>query len=296
MDIKPTFTLGEALENELNARKMDVSTNFLNGVDTSPYNPKNIGAQAQTQLNMVAGQAQQGWNNITNNWNNMNAAWSNVNLKDELFGKIWDYIESDIEAYMNYKIDEFIAQTAALAVFGVERITYWTAHYTADAIKEAVENFYSDPNVKQEQAQMDEEKAAMQQKVQDTLAKAQEIKKLVVDTTSTAYSAVEEITSVLSAGPDYIVTNVNKLYDKTVTPLKAQLDQLTKKGIDEAKKGVDKGAEAVGKWMADKSAKAIQKVTAALLTAANVIKAKAKSIAKAALQWAINLAKSLAGG
>lgn len=295
MEIKPTFTLGESLENELNMRKLDVSSNFMNGIDTSPYNPKNIVGQAQGQINALAGQAQQGYQNISGNVNNMISTWGNADLKKELFGKIWDYIESDIESYMNYKIDEFIAQTGALVAFGAERIIYWTGLYTGEAIQKAVQDFYKDSNEEGESQQIDNEKAEMQKQVQDTLAKAQEIKQLVVNTSSTIYSSVEEITSVLSAGPEYIVNNVNKVYDKAVTPLKAQLDQMTKKGVEEAKKAVDKGAEAVGKWMAKKSAKAIQKVTGALLTMANVVKAKAKSFAKAALNWAINLAKSLAG-
>jgi hypothetical protein len=295
MEIKPTFTLGESLENELNMRKLDVSSNFMNGIDTSPYNPKNIVGQAQGQINALAGQAQQGYQNIAGNVNNMISTWGNADLKKELFGKIWDYIESDIESYMNYKIDEFIAQTSALVAFGAERIIYWTGLYTGEAIQKAVQDFYKDSNEEGESQQIDNEKAEMQKQVQDTLAKAQEIKQLVVNTSSTIYSSVEEITSVLSAGPEYIVNNVNKVYDKAVTPLKAQLDQMTKKGVEEAKKAVDKGAEAVGKWMAKKSAKAIQKVTGALLTMANVVKAKAKSFAKAALNWAINLAKSLAG-
>ena len=295
MEIKPTFTLGESLENELNMRKLDVSSNFMNGIDTSPYNPKNIVGQAQGQINALAGQAQQGYQNISGNVNNMISTWGNADLKKELFGKIWDYIESDIESYMNYKIDEFITQTGALVAFGAERIIYWTGLYTGEAIQKAVQDFYKDSNEEGESQQIDNEKAEMQKQVQDTLAKAQEIKQLVVNTSSTIYSSVEEITSVLSAGPEYIVNNVNKVYDKAVTPLKAQLDQMTKKGVEEAKKAVDKGAEAVGKWMAKKSAKAIQKVTGALLTMANVVKAKAKSFAKAALNWAINLAKSLAG-
>lgn len=295
MEIKPTFTLGESLENELNMRKLDVSSNFMNGIDTSPYNPKNIVGQAQGQINALAGQAQQGYQNIAGNVNNTISTWGNADLKKELFGKIWDYIESDIESYMNYKIDEFIAQTGALVAFGAERIIYWTGLYTGEAIQKAVQDFYKDSNEEGESQQIDNEKAEMQKQVQDTLAKAQEIKQLVVNTSSTIYSSVEEITSVLSAGPEYIVNNVNKVYDKAVTPLKAQLDQMTKKGVEEAKKAVDKGAEAVGKWMAKKSAKAIQKVTGALLTMANVVKAKAKSFAKAALNWAINLAKSLAG-
>lgn len=295
MEIKPTFTLGESLENELNMRKLDVSSNFMNGIDTSPYNPKNIVGQAQGQINAFAGQAQQGYQNIAGNVNNTISTWGNADLKKELFGKIWDYIESDIESYMNYKVDEFIAQTSALVAFGAERIIYWTSLYTGEAIQKAVQDFYKDSNEEGESQQIDNEKAEMQKQVQDTLAKAQEIKQLVVNTSSTIYSSVEEITSVLSAGPEYIVNNVNKVYDKAVTPLKAQLDQMTKKGVEEAKKAVDKGAEAVGKWMAKKSAKAIQKVTGALLTMANVVKAKAKSFAKAALNWAINLAKSLAG-
>lgn len=295
MDVKPTFTLGESIENRLNAQKMDVSANFLNGVETSPYNPKNIGAQAEAQWDQVTGQVTQSWQNLENNWDATIDAWENVNLKKEIFDKIWDYIKNDIEAYAQYKLDEFIQETASLTVWGAERVVYWTAYYTKQKIDEAIEALYKDTNKENEQKQQDAEKASMQEKIQNTLAKAQDIKKIVVDVTATTYLAVEEITSVMSAGPEYIVSNTNKLYDKTVTPLKKELDNLTFKGIQEARKYVDKGAEAMGKWLADKTAKAVQKATSYVINKAKQAKATAKSAAAAAEKWAENQLKSKTG-
>jgi len=296
---KPNFTLSEDLTQQLDAIKIDVSENFLNGIDTSPFSSFNtIGSGAS---NLAIGAISSGEQilgtaaNVQNSLNSIIGAWSNVDLKQELVDKIMEFIMDEVKSYTEEKLDQLVSETTSLATFGVERITYWTSYYMKGELDKVVQNFYNDPNEAAEKDQMNNEKSSMQEKVQNTLAKAQDIKNKITEYTDKINTVVDDVTSVLSAGPQYIVKTVNNVYNMYVPPLKSQLDQMIEKNIEEARKAIEKSAETAGKWTAQQTAKATQKMTEALLKKAAEAKVTAISFAKAALEWALNMVKSLTG-
>lgn len=291
------FSISDQLRIQLEARKQNVVDSFKNGVDTCPFSPKNVVAQGQAQWDAVTGQLEQGWNNVTNSWDAGVEAWNNVNLQKQLGEEIWDnHIKPDIDNYLVEKNKEFNQRIATLAIYLGERTIYWTTYYTKKEIQTVVENFYNDPNIKNQREQEKLNAQAAKDKVNDVLAKAQDIKNMVVDGTKLIYGEVMKITEVMSAGPDYVVKNVNKLYDKMVTPLKAQLNYQLDRAYEEALKFTDENAHIAGKWIAQQAAVAVRVSTAALLVAATEVKCTAKSAAKTAISLVKQAIKGKTGG
>jgi hypothetical protein len=291
------FSISDQLKNQLEAKKQNVADSFKNGVDTCPFTPKNIVAQGQAQLQAVSGQAQQAWSNVTSGFQTTAEAWSNVDLQKQITEEVWDkYIKPDIENYKDEKVKEFTQRVASLTTYGAERTVYWTTYYLKPEIQKVVEDFYSNPITKAQQEAIKANTQAAKEKITDVLAKAQDIKNMVVDTTKAIYSEVTKITQVTSAGPDYVVKNVNKLYDKLVTPLKAQIDYQLDRAYEEALKKTDELANVAGKWIAQQTAEATKKATAKLLNAANKVKVIAISTAKTAISLVIQKIKGMTGG
>lgn len=290
------FSLAQACGEEsiknLEALKTNAGDNFMKGLPANPYE------QAKAQVNQVNAAVQTGIDNIQGNWDNMAAAWEDFDseaLKDMLVNGIYNYVVDDLKAYEKQKTQEFIQKVGTYPAFLAQRTAYWYSVYIQEEIQKAVDDFYNDKAASNKAAQEAQDEKEVKEQLTNIKNKVQDVAGIVASGSQLIYKNVMSITSTLSAGPQLIEQNAQKMIDKTLQPMKNELDKLMDKGYEEGLKFFDSKAKKAGKFLADKTAKATRDLTKKALTLADKVKKKAISFAKSALELVTQKAKAMAG-
>lgn len=289
---------GDEMVQQLKDNAMDVSDNFMNGLDTAKYAATSKVANVVGKYNSIVEEAQTGIDNISANLDVAKQNWNDDWVERAgaaLSGPIQKFFEDELKTYLDERKQDFIAQVGSIPSFLIQRTAYWYAQYMGDVMKEAVQDFYQD-KMKKEEANLElMQQEAQKQMLNDTKNKVIEVTGKVTETTQLIYKEVENITKMVSAGPECIEKSVNQLHDKIIPPLKADIDNTLNTAYDELYAFMDNEANTAGKKMADGMAKATRNATKKALTLADKAKKKAISFAASALLKAKALVSGMTG-
>lgn len=294
---------GQGTVDILNAVMQDPSKQFMNGQSTTPFTDTvDAGTNLATTLY----------------GNTMNVLNQSINIKESTMGPIdtassinysqviketaenivssaTSFVKTEIEQYGNYKKQQLIDYGASLPSYFAQRTAYWTKEYAIEEIKKAKEAHIkdNDKSVKDESDEMTKRSAT--EVMNDISKKSAYITSKITDVMKIVDKDINNITTYITVGPQWIETNINKTIRKTVGAIENELDIMTNEAYSEARNTLDGLAEGIGRTAAQRSAEGIKDAAKKELNKVSKSTATAKSFAKSALQIIKQKAAALAG-